>query len=302
MAIINTISLHVPYVKTVHKRPYPAVSPLRPELSQAGRTVLVVGGSSGIGFAIAKAFVHAAASRVIITGRRQNALNDAVSRLQAENDAGTVAIDAVVTDMSDLQSTKKLWDGFGDTGVMVDVLVLNAAVLGSMGSLVEAGVEAVWRDFETNVRGLLDYTVHFRQQGDGKPKFLVNISTSVVHNLTLENPAPLYGLTKNSGTLLIQMIANDTDPADTQIINMHPGGVLTDGARSFGYDETSADWDDENLAGQFAVWCASEEARFLHGRFIPVWWDIDEIKPEAGEFRKRLESDWHFLKVGISGL
>lgn len=56
----------------------------------------------------------------------------------------------------------------------------------------------------------------------------------------------------------------------------------------------------ENLAGQFAVYCASEEARFLHGRFIPVWWDIDEMK--NGEVAKRAESEYHFLRIGVVGL
>ena len=56
----------------------------------------------------------------------------------------------------------------------------------------------------------------------------------------------------------------------------------------------------ENLAGQFAVYCASEEARFLHGRFIPVWWDIDEMK--NGEVGKRLKSEYHFLRIGVVGL
>jgi hypothetical protein len=56
----------------------------------------------------------------------------------------------------------------------------------------------------------------------------------------------------------------------------------------------------ENLAGQFAVYCASEEARFLHGRFIPVWWDIEEVK--KGEVRERIEADYHFLRVGVVGL
>jgi hypothetical protein len=59
--------------------------------------------------------------------------------------------------------------------------------------------------------------------------------------------------------------------------------------------------DAENLPGQFAVYCASEEARFLHGRFIPVWWDVDELK--KGEVRARLESDdYHFLRIGVVGV
>lgn len=57
--------------------------------------------------------------------------------------------------------------------------------------------------------------------------------------------------------------------------------------------------DTENLPGQFAVWAASEGARFLHGRFVPVWWDVDELKTE--EVRSRMEEDL-FLRIGVVGL
>jgi NADP-dependent 3-hydroxy acid dehydrogenase YdfG len=165
----SSISLNVPYIKTLHKKPYPAISPLRPELSQAGRTVLITGGSSGIGFAIARAFAQASAFHVIITGRRETVLADAVSRLKAENAVGTL-ITGLVSDMSDPQDAEKLWSGFKSKGIVVDVLVLNAMKLGELKPILQAGVESTWSAFETNVRGLLDYAVRFHQQGGEKPK------------------------------------------------------------------------------------------------------------------------------------
>jgi NAD(P)-dependent dehydrogenase (short-subunit alcohol dehydrogenase family) len=48
---------------------------------------------------------------------------------------------------------------------------------------------------------------------------------------------PSYGMTKNTGTLLVQQIAKDTDVNDMQIVSFHPGGVLTDMARSSGASE-----------------------------------------------------------------
>ncbi|KAH6839465.1 hypothetical protein B0I37DRAFT_316200 [Chaetomium sp. MPI-CAGE-AT-0009] len=296
----NTVSLDVPYIKATHKKPYPAISPLRPELSQAGRTVVVVGGSAGIGFAIARAFVQASASHVILTGRRETTLANAVSELQAEANSGTT-VSSFVSDLSDLQATEKLWDGFAKQGIVVNVLVLNAMTVAEGGPLLQANLGPTWKSFETNVRGLLDYSQRFSKQGGQEGKFLVNVSTSAIHNFVTErNGHPIYGLTKNSGTLLMQLIADDTDPKEMQIVSFHPGGVLTPAARSVGFDESSYDFDDENLAGQFAVYCASEEARFLHGRFLPVWWDVDEVK--KGEIRERIELDYHFLRVGVVGL
>jgi hypothetical protein len=35
--------------KTVHRDPYPAISPEKPENSQAGKIIIITGGGSGIG-------------------------------------------------------------------------------------------------------------------------------------------------------------------------------------------------------------------------------------------------------------
>ena len=68
--------------KTTHRKLYPGLSPSNPELSQAGRAVLVSGGGTGVGFAIARAFVQASADTVVIIGRRADVLAAAGVRLE----------------------------------------------------------------------------------------------------------------------------------------------------------------------------------------------------------------------------
>jgi hypothetical protein len=46
--------------------------------------------------------------------------------------------------------------------------------------------------------------------------------------------------------LLVQLIANDTDPSDLQIVSFNPGSILSESARNVGFDESSFDWDDGN--------------------------------------------------------
>lgn len=55
-----------------------------------------------------------------------------------------------------------------------------------------------------------------------------------------------------------------------------------------------------NLPGQFAVWAASDEAKFLHGRFVWAEWEMEELK--TGQIRKRIDEDPWFLKTGVRGL
>jgi hypothetical protein len=46
------------------------------------------------------------------------------------------------------------------------------------------------------------------------------------------------------------------------------------------------------------VWLASEEAAFLHGRYIWANWDV----PELLEMKERILDDKSLLKVGIIGV
>lgn len=61
---------------------------------------------------------------------------------------------------------------------------------------------------------------------------------------TMGPDRPTYGLTKNAGTALFQQIAKDTGPNNMQVVSFHPGGVLTESARTEGYADSGFDFDD----------------------------------------------------------
>ncbi|KAI5121376.1 hypothetical protein M0805_001189 [Coniferiporia weirii] len=67
----------------------------------AGKTVVVVGGSSGIGFGVAKAALLSQAAHVIIGSSAQSKVDEAVGRLQAElkslTASGGVAVEGTLT-------------------------------------------------------------------------------------------------------------------------------------------------------------------------------------------------------------
>jgi NAD(P)-dependent dehydrogenase (short-subunit alcohol dehydrogenase family) len=167
-----SVPLKVPFIKAIHKQPYAGISPSRPELSQAGKTVLVLGGSISIGLAIAKAFVQASASHVIVTGRRQAVLDNAVAELKAEAKGLGTTITGIASDMADLAASEKLWNDMKHAGIVVDVLVLNGVTAGPAKPLLEIGLDPVWKVFETNVRALLDHTERFHKQeaSSSRPK------------------------------------------------------------------------------------------------------------------------------------
>src|SRR3982074_2966405 len=107
-------------------------------------TALVTGGSSGIGYAIAKTLIGAG-TRVAITGRDEKKLYKAAESLHA------VAVRADVSNEADVARTfREVLQAFGH----LDILVNNAGV-GVFKKLVDmdrAGFDAV---FATNVTGTM---------------------------------------------------------------------------------------------------------------------------------------------------
>lgn len=158
--------------RTIHNDVYPAISPSRPELSQAGRTILVPGGGTGVGFAIASAFVRAHASKVIIVSRRAEVLASAASKLsdEAAKAGASTQIITRTCDVCDREQVNALWNWFLGEGIVVDVLVPNVAVFAPTQSLLDFGTDGVWSQFETNVKSQLLFAEKFNAQGNDRQK------------------------------------------------------------------------------------------------------------------------------------
>lgn len=150
----------------LRKEEYDAISPSRPELSQAGRTILITGGSDGIGLGIAKAFITASAARVIIIGRSTEKLSRARGELEqvAQSQSKDTHIIAESCDVTDQKSVDALWAGFKEDNITVDVLVLNSAKFATPQPLLDMDEGELWSQFEANVRAPYDFAKKFHSQ------------------------------------------------------------------------------------------------------------------------------------------
>ncbi|HEY8458307.1 MAG TPA: SDR family oxidoreductase [Actinopolymorphaceae bacterium] len=119
------------------------------------RQVMVTGGGTGIGRAIAQAFV-AQGDRVVITGRRKQVLEQAASELGPAVRA--VAFDA--TDPAQVDAAR------ADLPERIDVLVNNAGGVASVGGDDDlAGLAETWRaNFETNLLSAVLVTAAVRNR------------------------------------------------------------------------------------------------------------------------------------------
>jgi NAD(P)-dependent dehydrogenase (short-subunit alcohol dehydrogenase family) len=141
-------------------------------LDLKGRTAVVVGGTSGIGQAIALGLAHAGAD-VIATGRRQ----DRAKAIAAEIEALGGRSLSITVDVSDKASLERLLSAVVDKFVKADILV-NAAGRISRGPTVDSS-EKDWREIlDTNLMGVLRacqvFGRHMVQRGYGR---IINITS-----------------------------------------------------------------------------------------------------------------------------
>ena len=171
---------------TIHRESYPAISPSKPELSQAGRVVLIPGGGTGVGFATARSFVRASAKTIIILGRRAHVLAEAASRLEEETQAVGTSTQIITypCDVVNMAEVDAFWKEIGARGITIDVFVANVAKITEPKPLLELGVDEVWSQIETNVKSPLYFSEKFYSQPGEKQKVIIHSFTVILYPLT----------------------------------------------------------------------------------------------------------------------
>jgi len=111
----------------------------------AGKTAIITGGTTGIGFETARQFINQGA-RVLITGRSQDKINLALA------DLGAHAL-GVVADSTSLADLDRVADKARETFGSVDILFANAGN-GIFAPITDVDEEAYIRQFDLNVKGV----------------------------------------------------------------------------------------------------------------------------------------------------
>ncbi|MGW6444248.1 SDR family NAD(P)-dependent oxidoreductase [Lentzea sp. NPDC055074] len=214
----------------------------------SGRTALVTGSTAGIGYATAEGLLKAGAA-VVITGRDEQRVAEAVGKLSANGDVRGVA--------ADLATAEGAADLVGQVPD-VDVLVNNLGIYGAK-PVFEIDDDEWQRYFDTNVmsgvRLARHYTPRMVERGWGRVIFVSSESsvftpTEMVH----------YGMTKTAQLAIARGMAQSVKGTGVTVNSVLPGPTLTPGVEEFIRDRVGE--------GGEAEFVRTERPTLLLGRLI----------------------------------
>ncbi|KAF9767503.1 hypothetical protein IL306_015324 [Fusarium sp. DS 682] len=279
----------VSFTKSWHAEPYPFISPTRPELSAAGKNVVITGGGTGIGQATAIAFAQAGAKSIAVVGRRLERLEATAKAIQAANPSTQVVFET--GDVTKLESISKALNNVVERVGKIDIFIANAGMLPKAG-LVSGYDEAQLRQgFEVNFMGAFNSLQAFLPLA--APGANVIYVGSAIGHWSLMDEVPgvfSYAAAKAAAVKMVDYFAFENP--HIHVVSIQPGIIAT----GINPDPT-ADFDTVELPAHFMVWLASEEAKFLRGKFVWANWDAQELLTRAEEIKSSM-----LLRVTLNGV
>lgn len=192
------------------------------QFSLSGRTALITGASSGIGWGLAEGLA-AAGAQIVAAARRRDRLEHLVAGIEA---TGGRAL-AVAMDVTDRDSIATAFDAAQEAFGVVDVVVNNAGVGDGKGFLeaseadldfvMDANVSGVWHVAQTAAHRLI---------AAGKPGSIINIASIMGLGGKPHNAA--YCTSKGAVVQMTRAMAMDLSKHGIRVNAIAPGWFVTE--------------------------------------------------------------------------
>jgi NAD(P)-dependent dehydrogenase (short-subunit alcohol dehydrogenase family) len=188
------------------------------------KTVVITGGTRGIGRGLARSFL-ARDARVVISGRTQESLDAGLQALR-EAFPGSQLIGAIC-DVRKPEQLQALWDTAQDKFGIIDIWVNNAGISGDEAALWEMPPAEVAAVIETNVLGTI-YGCQTAVQG------MLLQDAGAIYNMEgmgsdgrIHNGLTSYGSSKYAIHYITTALAKELGDTPLIIGSLRPGMVVT---------------------------------------------------------------------------
>jgi dehydrogenase/reductase SDR family member 4 len=189
--------------------------------SLEGKVALITGASKGIGFGIAEIFA-AAGAKVVISSRKQEALDEMASLLNSKGYEVT-GIACNVGNMEDLPLlVEKAVEKYGT----IDILVNNAATNPVFGPVHETSLEAFDKIMNVNVKASFELSrLCFPYLRKSSGASVINISS--IGGISPEHGLGIYSVSKAALISLTKVFAKEWGDANIRVNVICPGLIQT---------------------------------------------------------------------------
>jgi 3-oxoacyl-[acyl-carrier protein] reductase len=250
--------------------------------SVAGRSVVVTGGTRGIGKGIARVFVRSGAN-VLVTGRDSEAAQATVDELAKE---GGGQVGYVLGDVADAASCAEMAAEAVQRHGGIDVLCANAGIFpdAKLRDMSEADMDRV---YATNVKGTMlavqACIPALAASGHGR----VVLTSSITGPITGFPGWTHYGASKAAQLGFMRTAAIELAPMGITVNAVLPGNVATEGLAELG-EQYRASMEasiplgrlgEVEEIGYAALFFASDEAGYVTGQALAV--DGGQVLPES---------------------
>ncbi len=183
-----------------------------------GRTILITGGSGGIGLAFALKFLELG-NQVIVTGRRESVLKELGARYPK--------LHTIQSDVADAAQIAFLAKRVKAGYPKLDVLMNNAGIMLHRNLTVPApDLDALMQEMDINVGGVIRMSSAFVDVLAANKGTIINVSSALAF-VPLPS-APIYSATKAAVHAYTQSLRFQLEEAGVEVIDLMPPGVKTD--------------------------------------------------------------------------
>ncbi|CAM2981470.1 glucose 1-dehydrogenase [Rariglobus hedericola] len=187
-----------------------------------GKRVLVTGGSSGIGSAIAKALA-AAGAKVALTYRTHPKSAEAIVRAIKKRGGKALALEA---DVSDPAAVVALFHQMDEAWGGIDILINNAGMDGERALGWEADFPAWKKVIEVNLFGAFHCASEaLKRMVPQKSGVVLNVSS--VHEEIAWSGYSAYASSKAAVGMLTKTLAQEAAPHGVRVLAIAPGAIRT---------------------------------------------------------------------------
>ncbi|MBC9785167.1 SDR family NAD(P)-dependent oxidoreductase [Heliobacterium chlorum] len=198
-------------------------------MNLSGNTVVITGGASGIGLALAERFIHAG-NQVIICGRREEKLAEAKAKFPE--------LHTRVCDLSEEREREALYQWVRENFPQTNLLINNAGIQQRV-SLLEPNRD--WTYYQQEIKINLEAPIHLSMLfmpllSANKNATIINISSGLA--FTPGAFAPIYSATKAALHSFSMSLRHQVSKSNIEVIEVAPPAVNTDlggpGLHTFG--------------------------------------------------------------------